>query len=131
MPEAEVILWSKLRARQLVGCKFRRQYSVGPFVIDFYSPQYKLAIEVDGDSHFVDNAEEYDRQRQQYIEQFGIHFLRFTNADVRTNLYGVLDTIMQKIKELSQPPGPPAVPLKKGDEPPTVPLRNGDKGDAV
>jgi len=52
MPQAEVILWSKLRNKALKGYKFRRQYSIERFVIDFYCPQLKLAIEVDGDSHF-------------------------------------------------------------------------------
>ena len=52
MPEAEVILWSRLKGRQLLGCKFRRQYSVGSFVIDFFSVEIKLGIELDGDSHF-------------------------------------------------------------------------------
>ena len=52
MPEAEVILWSRLKGRQLLGCKFRRQYSVGSFVIDFFSVEVKLGIELDGDSHF-------------------------------------------------------------------------------
>ncbi len=52
MPEAEVILWSKLQSRQVDGLKFRRQYSVGRFVVDFYCSELKLAIEVDGDSHF-------------------------------------------------------------------------------
>ena len=52
MPDAEVILWSRLKGRQILGCKFRRQHSVGPFVMDFYSPEIRLAIELDGDSHY-------------------------------------------------------------------------------
>ena len=72
MPEAEVILWSRLKGRQLLGCKFRRQYSVGSFVIDFFSVEIKLGIELDGDSHFQPGAPEYDSERQQFIESFGI-----------------------------------------------------------
>ena len=56
MPTAEVILWTRLRGRQLLGCKFRRQYSVGAYVMDFYSPEVKLGIELDGDSHFRGSA---------------------------------------------------------------------------
>ena len=56
MPLAEVILWSRLKGRQLEGHKFRRQYSIEHFVIDFYSTELRLAIEVDGDSHYVQNA---------------------------------------------------------------------------
>ena len=58
MPAAEVILWSKLKGRQLLGCKFRRQHGIGTFVVDFYSPEIRLAIELDGDSHFRDGARE-------------------------------------------------------------------------
>ncbi len=93
MPEAEVILWSVLKGKAFGGYRFRRQYSVKQFVIDFYCPQFKLAIELDGDSHFIEGAEEYDRQRQILIEAYGITFLRFTNKDVRENLNGVLNKI--------------------------------------
>ncbi len=64
MPVAERLLWSRLRGKLIAGYKFRRQYSVESFVIDFYCPQAKLAIEVDGESHYRSGAEEYDRLRQ-------------------------------------------------------------------
>lgn len=99
MTEPEIILWSRLKSRQLSGFKFRRQYSVGPFVLDFYCPEKKLAIEVDGGGHFSDEGVEYDRMRQSVIEQFGIHFLRFTNADVVKNLYGVLTVIDDELNK--------------------------------
>ena len=51
MPDAEVMLWSRLKGRQLLGCRFRRQYSVGSYVIDFFSAEIKLGIEVDGGIH--------------------------------------------------------------------------------
>ena len=69
-PLAEQRLWLRLRNRQLMGYRFRRQYGIGPYVLDFYCPGLKLAIEVDGDSHF--EAGEYDRERQRYIESLGI-----------------------------------------------------------
>ncbi len=97
MPEAEVILWSQLKNRQISGIKFRRQYSVGGYVVDFYCPKNKLAIEIDGDSHYMANAPERDEERQKWIEQFGIRFLRFTNDNVRKNLYGVLDAIEEAV----------------------------------
>lgn len=99
MPRAEVILWSKLKSRQFHGLKFRRQFGVGPFVIDFYCAKHKLAIELDGPSHFEDDAEEYDKNRQQYIEQFGIQFLRFMNSEIYENLDGVLDSIYLAVIE--------------------------------
>src|SRR5262249_26219551 len=104
MPSSEVLLWSKLRSRQLLGRKFRRQYSVGPYCINFYCPEIRLAIELDGDSHFTDEAKRYDRERQAWIESFGIRFLRFTNTDVSENLDGVLHVIAAAIESTRQTP---------------------------
>ncbi|WP_019487914.1 endonuclease domain-containing protein [Kamptonema formosum] len=109
MTKAEKLLWEKLKSQQLENCKFRRQYSVDKFVIDFYSPEIKLAIEVDGDSHFQDGAIEYDAERQTFIESVGINFLRFTNDEVYHNLEGVIEVIAGKIQLLRRPPQPPLV----------------------
>jgi very-short-patch-repair endonuclease len=96
MPKSEVILWSKLKNKQMQGKRFLRQYSVDQYVLDFYCPELKLAIEVDGDSHFVTGAQEYDRDRQKYIESFGIRFLRYTNADIYENVDGVCRHIREE-----------------------------------
>jgi very-short-patch-repair endonuclease len=98
--KAEKLIWDKIRDRQLEKCKFRRQYSVDKFVIDFYSPELKLGIEIDGESHFQQGAAEYDKARQEFIELAGIKFIRFTNNDVYANLSGVLESIAQNIKNL-------------------------------
>ncbi len=90
MPPAEVILWSQLKGRQIGGYKFRRQYSVEKFVVDFYCPELKLAIEIDGESHFVEGAVERDEERQRIVESTGIRFVRFTNRDIYEKLHGVL-----------------------------------------
>ena len=105
MPKAEVILWSKLQKRQVLGFKFRRQYSVGPYVLDFYCPIAKLAIEVDGNSHFQKDAPEYDRNRQASIEQLGIRFLRFTNLEIHKSLEGALEAITGALKETEKQVG--------------------------
>ena len=97
-PQAERILWRKIRGSQLLNLKFRRQYGVGPFVVDFYCPKLRLVIEVDGDSHYKDGAAEYDGRRQKYIKRHNIHFLRFTNNDIYNNLDGVLETIVDWIE---------------------------------
>ena len=99
MVDAEVVLWSRLLNRQLGGFKFRRQYGVGPFVVDFYCAKPRLAIEVDGNSHFNPEAEAYDKKRQHYIESFGIQFLRVTNQDVFNNLEEVLWRILEMVSE--------------------------------
>lgn len=101
MPRAEVILWSRLKGKQISGFKFRRQYSVGPFVIDFYCPELKLAIEVDGESHLHEEAPTRDAWRQIYVERLGIRFLRFLNGEVRGNLDGVVKSIEDEVLRLS------------------------------
>jgi len=93
---AEQKLWRYLRAGQL-GTKFRRQYSVDVYVIDFYAPQWKLAIEVDGGFHFSDEAEDHDRERTVYLKSFGITVLRFTNRDVLDNV----DAVVQRIEQMA------------------------------
>ncbi|MFA6098650.1 MAG: endonuclease domain-containing protein [Patescibacteria group bacterium] len=97
-PRAEVVLWRYLKDKRLSGYKFRRQYSVGPYVIDFYCPKIKLAIEVDGPTHFNKEARIYDRVRQEYIEQFNIRFLRFMNSDVYNNIEGVIEKILEYLR---------------------------------
>jgi very-short-patch-repair endonuclease len=103
MPPAEVILWKLLRGKGLCGRKFRRQYSIGPYIVDFYCPQEKLAIEIDGESHFVEGAEIGDRERQKYIEAKGIHVLRFTNTDVYERLEGVVIQIASRLPLKTSP----------------------------
>lgn len=110
IPEPEKRLWQKLRKEQLIGIKFRRQYSVGPYVIDFYSPKTRLGIEIDGDSHFWGDTPAYDKERQIYIEANGIKLIRFTNREVIENLEGVLE----KITIIVMAPGSP--PLKRGED---------------
>jgi very-short-patch-repair endonuclease len=102
MTKAEAIIWQKLRCKKIENCKFRNQYSVDRFVLDFYSPEIKLAIEIDGESHFQEGAAQYDHERQIFIESAGINFLRFTNNQVYENLNGVLEIIARKIRELRQ-----------------------------
>jgi len=83
------------------GYKFRRQYSIGKFVIDFYCPKARLAIEIDGDSHFESSeAIKLDRGREELLNKRRIAILRFLNTDVYKNMDGVLSTI---ILHLPQP----------------------------
>lgn len=102
--DAERILWSKLRGRQLLGYKFRRQHGIGVFIVDFYCPERKLAIEIDGATHWTEGEKEYDRRRQEYIELYTIRFLRFTNYEVYSNLDGVLSVIAGAVKKTATTP---------------------------
>jgi len=97
IPESEVIIWSKLKGRQLSGKKFRRQYGIGRYVVDFYCAEARLVVEIDGDTHFNDEAEKYDRLRTQYIETLGLRVVRFNNNEVRRNLEGVLEIIKKEL----------------------------------
>ena len=94
MTKAEIILWSKLKGKQLNGLKFRRQYGINNYVVDFYCPELRLAIEIDGDVHFYDSRITCDKKRQKEIEALGIKVLRYTNNDVIRNLKGVLNDIV-------------------------------------
>ena len=94
----EVLLWSRLR-REKLGFKFRRQHSIGGYIVDFYCPEKKLVVEADGSQHFENEAEEYDRNRTRYFEGLGIKVLRFTNAEINTNMNGVLLEITTELNE--------------------------------
>jgi very-short-patch-repair endonuclease len=94
-PLTEQRLWWRLCNRRLLNYRFRRQYGVGPYVLDFYCAELKLAIEVDGDSHFQSGAGEHDRERQRYIESLGIRVLRFTNWEVSERLDDVAGGIAE------------------------------------
>jgi very-short-patch-repair endonuclease len=97
MPDAEVMWWSRLKGRQLLGCKFRRQYSVGSYVIDFFSVEIKLGIKVGGDSHLESGAPEYDHKRQVFVESFGIRIVRFCNSQVYENIDDVIERIGSEV----------------------------------
>jgi len=92
---AEKILWYSLKGRQLDGYKFRRQHGIGQYVVDFYCPELKLAIEADGDSHEGDEARRRDALRQRRIEREGVHFLRFTDDEIMSNA----DKVVRRIEE--------------------------------
>jgi len=99
MTASERTLWHHLRPG-LDGLRFRRQYGINAYVVDFYCPKKHLVIEVDGPSHDNPATKEYDQVRQREIEALGIHFLRFTNQDVDNEMYTVLSTIRSTLKKL-------------------------------
>jgi very-short-patch-repair endonuclease len=94
--DAEAILWSRLRNRQMAGRKFRRQVPLLGYIADFASLDAKLIIELDGGQH-AENVDE-DEKRTRALEAIGFFVLRFWNADVFTNLDAVLDTIHATLK---------------------------------
>ena len=90
----ERILWSQLRGRRLQGFKFFRQYSVGPFILDFYCPQQSLAIELDGPEHASPARRERDTRRTAYLNDIGITVIRFWNDELLENPNRVIDAIL-------------------------------------
>ena len=95
--EAEAILWSRLKNKQQHGIRYRRQYSVGRYVVDFYCPSAKLVIELDGSSHDDQEIRQYDHLRDQFLKSLGLRILRFKNNEIRRNLSDVLRTIQDEV----------------------------------
>jgi very-short-patch-repair endonuclease len=112
---AEETLWNMLRSRQLEGFKFRRQFPLDRFVVDFYCPAAKLAIELDGDSH--SDRVSCDAQRTRRLEELGFVVIRFENPDVFDHLDVVLESILEHcITHAAPHPDPlPGVP-GRGDK---------------
>lgn len=98
--KAEKILWEYLRNRKLAGFKFKRQYSVDAFIIDFYCSKVKLGIEVDGEVHFTEEEKNYDENRSGFLSDFGIEIIRFKNDEVFNSVEMVLNRIKQKLKNI-------------------------------
>ena len=96
--QAEIILWQYLKGSQLENRKFRRQQSIGNYIVDFYCPKEKLVIELDGEVHFNKEAIEYDMKRTNYLESLNIKVIRFENKEVVFNLKKVLEKIKSNFK---------------------------------
>ena len=93
--DAEARLWFRLRDRQLLGLKFRRQHRIGPYFADFYCDEGRLVVEVDGGQHT--DAAEADARRTAYLESEDLLVLRFWNNDVLGNTEGVLEKIAEVV----------------------------------
>lgn len=102
--DAERLLWSKLRAKQMFGLKFRRQQPIGPFVADFICFEIRLVIELDGGQHATDVI--HDEQRDRWFAENGFHILRFWNNDI----FGNLDGVLARIESAAAPSPNPSPP---------------------
>ena len=98
MTSAEVALWLMIKNRQLDGERFRRQFSIGHYVVDFYCPKYKLAVELDGAGHFTEQGEQYDAKRTEYLNTVGVTVTRFENLEVFNYPMQVLEEIKKHLK---------------------------------
>lgn len=102
LTETEVIIWTHIKNKQL-GHKFRRQASIGRYIVDFYCPTKRLALEIDGGQHLEDKSVLYDKKRTQYMNSLGIKVLRIYNNDVYDNIQGVINKIKDEL-EIIPPP---------------------------
>ena len=106
MTGPETRLMAALRARQLHGMKFRRQHGIGPYIVDFYSPEQSLIIELDGDSHADADQIVKDQLRNTYFQSIGLRVIRYFNDDIVSNLAGVLEELAEKLALGSTSPHP-------------------------
>ena len=109
----ERVLWSHLRSRGLAGIKFRRQYPVGPYVVDFYCAAATLAVELDGARHA--DRREHDEQRDAFLHGQGVSVLRFSVSEFMSNPDGVLIAIRDRCFErMHKDPHPNPLPRGEG-----------------
>ena len=96
--EAEKILWQRIRGRKLNNLKFHRQYSAGPYILDFFCPEIRLAIELDGEQH--KNAQEYDKEREAFLKDKDIRIIRFWNGEVLDDAEKVIEQLQNLIMRI-------------------------------
>ena len=115
MNATELLVWSRLRRRQLDGWKFRRQHPIGPYVVDFYCPAGRLIVEIDGPAHGFEEQWAYDVRRQAWLESHQYQVLRVPVESISRSLDDVLATIYFALMEQENVggtprPHPPASP---------------------
>jgi len=98
LTEAELVLWEVLKDKKLKGRKFRRQHSIGYYIVDFYCSSEKLAIELDGQQHFTAEGEQKDKERDAHLKLMDVHVLRFENKELLNNLTEVIKKIKSNFK---------------------------------
>ena len=101
--DAERALWAKVRNKQFFGMKFFRQYSIGPYILDFYCPTVKLAVELDGGQHNQSDKRERDAARSEYLKAQGIDVMRFGNNEALLDIESVLSKLALKVTPLHPP----------------------------
>lgn len=100
MTEAERTLWHRIRGRQLSNTKFRRQFIVGTYIVDFICLEHRLIIEIDGGQHAQNKS--YDDSRSEYLSQQGFMVLRFWNHEVLSDMEAVLEVILNNLVQSAQ-----------------------------
>ena len=96
--DAEALLWSRIRRKQLLGIQFNRQKPIDRYIVDFYSAAAKLVIELDGIQHYEMDAVEYDFERTKTLESLGLKVIRFDNSRIFSELDDVISIIYDEVK---------------------------------
>jgi very-short-patch-repair endonuclease len=99
---AESALWEQLRAGRLSGTQWRRQYSIGDYIVDFYCPKAHLCVELDGNGHFTMSGDTYDYDRTKFLNSKGVKVVRFENREVWNDINRVLDAIKHELGVLEE-----------------------------
>jgi very-short-patch-repair endonuclease len=102
---AEAFLWNHLKNRQLDGKKFRRQHSIGPYIVDFFCPECRVIVELDGAGHMTQLGAEADAQRSEFLKRFNVAVIRFENKRVFENIEAVLEEIRKHLGTTPSAPG--------------------------
>ena len=97
MTDAERLLWSRVRCKQLKGFQFYRQKVIGKYIVDFYCYKAKMVVEVDGGQHYEIEGMKKDRIRDGYLRKLGLCVLRFSDREVLKNIDGVVEAIVEKL----------------------------------
>ena len=109
----EQILWNILRNRQVLGYKFRRQYPIGNYVVDFVCKENKMIIEIDGGQHNTPEGILADENRTKYLQSVGYKILRFWNNEIDNNIEGVYQKIIEQIENIKTTPHPNPLPSER------------------
>jgi very-short-patch-repair endonuclease len=99
LTDSERALWRRLRGKQLAGVQFYRQKPIGGYIVDFYAPEPKLVIEIDGSQHFEAPHAEKDQERDEHLGKLGLMVLRINSRQVLKETDAVTEFIYQKITE--------------------------------
>ena len=98
MTDAEQLIWSKVRRKQIDDFQFYRQKNIGQYIVDFYCPKGKLIVEIDGGQHYENEGMKKDQERDRYLQKLGFTVKRFSDIDVLKNIDGVVERIHEQLK---------------------------------
>lgn len=99
MTDAEKLLWTRIRKKQLKGFQFYRQKNIGQYIVDFYCPASRMVIEIDGGQHYTEDGAQKDKVRDDYLALLGFKVFRFSDRQIFKNIGGVLETIYEYLSK--------------------------------